>query len=158
MTTCGPLNFRAEGGLRLRRWGAQLDLRHDAIVARGSTHVLGGYVQMSYFLTGEHWGYDRRFGVLRPAEGASETSWSARRRLSTTEWAPGSWRTATRYVDLNDNGINGGQLTEHTFGLNWYLNDNFRCSANYLNISATSCAPSNSGTVHGFGMQAQWYF
>jgi len=62
------------------------------------------------------------------------------------------------WVDLNDNGIDGGQTSQHTFGLNWYLNDNTRIQANYLNIQRNVIAPSVSGTVHAFGMQAQWYF
>ena len=72
----------------------------------------------------------------------------------------GAWEVGYRfsYLDLNDNGIGGGLLRQHTLGLNWYFNDNFKVQANYLNINRSVVAPARSGTVHGFGMLAQWYF
>jgi phosphate-selective porin OprO/OprP len=72
----------------------------------------------------------------------------------------GAWEVAYRYsyVDLNDTGINGGQMNQHTIGLNWYLNDNTRLQFNYLNIQRNVAGPAVSGTVHGAGCQAQWYF
>jgi phosphate-selective porin OprO/OprP len=133
---------------------------------RGDPMFWGAYIQTSYFLTGEHRGYDRRFGTFdRPkvannfnpkkcgdgegCEGGCDTP---------AGW--GAWEVGYRfsYLDLDDNGINGGLMRQHTLGLNWYFNDNFKIQANYLNINRSVVPPARSGTVHGFGMLAQWYF
>lgn len=126
---------------------------------RGSPTFWGGYVQASYFLTGEHRGYDRRFGTFdRPR--VSENFFLVRGEDGRWHYGFGAWEIAYRfsYLDLNDNGINGGQLTQHTIGLNWYFNDNFKLQMQYSNIQRNVIDPAVSGTIHGFGMLAQWYF
>ena len=128
-------------------------------VPRGSPMFWGGYVQASYFLTGEHRGYDRRFGTFdRPR--VIENAFLTRDKDGGWLWGRGAWEVGYRfsYLDLNDDGINGGQLRQHTLGLNWYLNDNFKMQFNYLNIHRNVIEPAVSGTVHGFGILSQWYF
>jgi phosphate-selective porin OprO/OprP len=159
MTTWGPLNVRVEAA-----WAVVDDARSIYPpaafgVARGDPTFWGGFVQASYFLTGEHWGYDRRFGTYdRPR--VNENAILVRGDDGRFHYGCGAWEVAYRfsYVDLNDNGIFGGQMSEHTVGVNWYLNENFRFQANYLNIQRDVPTPADSGTVHGFGVQAQWYF
>jgi phosphate-selective porin OprO/OprP len=159
MTTWGPLNFRSEAAFSFVENVRSIYPQAAFNVPRGDPTFWGGYVQVSYFLTGEHWGYDRRFGTYdRPK--VNESFFLVRGEDGGFHHGLGAWEIAYRfsYLDLNDNGINGGQLNEHTVGLNWYVNDNFRLQANYLNVQRNVAAPANSGTVHGFGTQVQWYF
>jgi phosphate-selective porin OprO/OprP len=134
---------------------------------RGNPTFWGAYVQTSYFLTGEHRGYDRRFATFDRPKVANNFD---PRNLSDGDGTDGNCSTATggwgawevgyrfSYLDLNDDGINGGLLRQHTFGVNWYLNDNFKIQANYLIINRGVVPPAKSGTVNGFGMLVQWYF
>ena len=128
--------------------------------------VLGRLLQTSYFLTGEHRGYDRRFGTFdRPKvannfnpKNCGDGEGSDAGCDTSAGW--GAWEVGYRfsYLDLNDNGIAGGLMRQHTLGVNWYFNDNFKLQANYLNINRSVIPPARSGTVHGFGTLAQWYF
>jgi phosphate-selective porin OprO/OprP len=86
------------------------------------TRLHGGYVEASYFLTGEHREYNRHtgvFGRLVP-------------RHSTREGGPGAWQVALRYdcVDLNDGAVRDGEMSGWTFGVNWYLNSSARIMLN----------------------------
>ena len=127
-TIYGPLSFQAE-------WSAtSID-----IIGPGWTFLNGCYAQASYFLTGEHRGYDRRAGKFADVKVASPfvcrrgTSWSV------TGW--GAWEIAARYsyanfdspnIPLNSSGqVQASRETLLTFGLNWYLNEYFRFMFNY---------------------------
>ncbi|MCE9531525.1 MAG: hypothetical protein K8T89_10450 [Planctomycetes bacterium] len=126
---------------------------------RGNTLFWGGYVETSYFLTGENRGYDRRFGTFdRPK--VNENAFAVRGDDGKLHYGTGAWQIAYRYsfVDLNDNGVNGGQMGQHTVGVNWYLNDNTKLQFQYSNIQRNVIEPAASGTVHGFGTLLQWYF
>jgi len=79
----------------------------------------GFYIQASYILTGEARGYrDGIFGGVTPAGSA------------------GAWEVAARYshMDLNDAGIQGGEQSTITLGLNWYATSNLRFMANLIFI------------------------
>jgi phosphate-selective porin OprO/OprP len=77
-----------------------------------------------------------------------------------THWGLGAWQVGYRisYLDLNDNGINGGQLVQSAVALNWHFNDNAKVQLQYLNANRNVAGPAVSGTVHGVGMLFQWYF
>lgn len=128
-------------------------------VSRGDPVFWGGYVEANYFLTGENRSYDRRFGVYdRPK--VNENFFLLRGDDGCLHHGLGAWQIAYRfsYIDLNDNGINGGLLSQHSVGLNWYMNDNFKLQFMYNNAQRNVITPAVSGTIHGFGMLAQWYF
>ncbi|MCE9561567.1 MAG: hypothetical protein K8U57_05890, partial [Planctomycetes bacterium] len=128
-------------------------------VSRGTPVFWGGYIESSCFLTGEHRGYDRRFGTFdRPK--VRENSFLVKGEDGRYHWGWGAWQVAYRYsyLDLNNSGINGGLLSQHTFGLNWYLNDNTKIQFQYSNIQRNVVSPAVSGNVNGFGMLGQWYF
>jgi phosphate-selective porin len=153
----GPASIQAES-----TWSYVDDARSVYGPAGTTTTVSpmfwGGYVQGSYILTGENRRYDRRFGTFdRPK--VRENFFVTRTKDGALISAPGAWEVAYRYshVDLNDKGINGGLMGQHTLGLNWYLNDNAKLQFNYLNINR-SVGPAVSGTVHGFGFMSQWFF
>ncbi|MBU1083602.1 MAG: porin [Candidatus Omnitrophota bacterium] len=90
------------------------------------TYFYGASAQVSYFLTGEYRPYSRSAGVfsrVKPKENFS---------IKDKTW--GAWELAARYshLDLKDNGIDGGILSDSTLGLNWYLNPTTRIMANYI--------------------------
>ena len=92
----------------------------------GTSYFSGCYAQVSYFLTGEHRQYDKArgiFSMLRP-----------HKNFSLSDRTFGAWEIAARYsyLDLKDDGINGGALNDATLGLNWYLNPNMRIMWNYI--------------------------
>lgn len=105
----------------------------------------GFYAQASWFITGEHRPYNRKtgvFGQLVPHENFfwRESQEDCGRNLC----GRGAWEVGVRYsfLDLNDNGIDGGILRDLTFGLNWYLTPNARVMWNY--ILAWRDAPGNT--------------
>ncbi len=90
------------------------------------TDFWGGYVEASYFLTGEHRNYELgrgHFGRLSPKE-----------NFSTRRGTWGAWQIAARfsYLDLNDEIVKGGKVWDLTAALNWYPFPNARVMLNYI--------------------------
>jgi phosphate-selective porin OprO/OprP len=120
----------------------------------------GGYITLSYFLTGEARNYDKSFGIL------------ARNYVTpfTNFWwhdgtvGLGAWEVAFRYsyLNLNDGPIQGGVMNGITVGLNWYLNSNLKVQIEYLhNNRYDKNTPQNGtvpGTVDGIGTRVQIQF
>ena len=109
----GPFSIQSE-------WlGAEVDVNEG-----GDYSPAGGYIQASYFLTGEHRPYSQkggRFGKVKP------TSNFGKEGL-------GAWEVSVRLgtADLNEGEIRGGSLDETTVGLNVYLNPSARVMFNYV--------------------------
>ena len=100
----------------------------------------GGYVFVSYFLTGEHRNYELKnaaFGRIKP------------KRNFDLKGGPGAWEVAFRYSYLNLNsgvrsdpfpilpgtprvGVRGGIENNFTVALNWYPTPNTRVMFNYV--------------------------
>ncbi|HEV2972761.1 MAG TPA: porin [Pirellulales bacterium] len=102
-----------------------------ATTGRSATYK-GAYIQASYFLTGENRGYDReakRFSTVKPYEPFFRV-----RTCDGVCMGKGAWEIAARlsYIDMNSvvsagSGaqpapIKGGEMTDTTLGVNWYLN------------------------------------
>jgi phosphate-selective porin OprO/OprP len=124
----------------------------------GDADFHGYYVFVSYFLTGEHRPYDTTigaFGRVRPHE-----NFFLVRTRDGCCCGLGAWEVAGRWsnVDLNDTGIDGGNLDQFTFGVNWYWNPNMRLMCNYVWSDRDISAPANDGEVHGLGMRASFDF
>ncbi len=105
----------------------------------------GGFVQLSYFVTGEHRPYDRRLarmGTLSPT-----------RSVGPNHRLAGAWEFATRYtwLDLNDGDVRGGELDAWTAGVNWYWSAFFRMQLNY--VLTDRDAPDGEGRASGFLMR-----
>jgi len=88
----------------------------------------GYYVQAGYFITGESRPYRKAQGCfdgIKPKENAFGK-----------EGGIGAWEVAARLsgIDLADqeDAVNGGELTDVTLGVNWYLNPNTRVMLNYI--------------------------
>ena len=106
----------------------------------------GGYVYISYFLTGENRQYKRTKGAfdrVRPYQ----NFFRVRTDDSNVCTGTGAWELGYRwsYLNLTDTGVRGGELHDHTFGLNWYLNPYTRVMLNYIH-SETDDTDLGSGT------------
>ncbi len=88
----------------------------------GTLFYQGAYVEVLYFLTGEHQEYDKRaavFGRVVPLHPFN--LWGG-------EGGLGAWQVGVRYayLDLQNKGVNGATLNDMVLGLNWFLNANLR--------------------------------
>jgi phosphate-selective porin OprO/OprP len=124
----------------------------------GTYFADGWYVEVLYFLTGENRVYDTklpRFGRVVPNENYF---------FVPGEHGPilgrGAWQVGARYstIDLNDAGINGGELDDVTLGLNWFLNPNLKLQWNYSVAWRDAAGDTSDGDVHGFGMRVAFDF
>ncbi len=131
----------------------------------GMVFLHGFYVYASYFLTGEHRGYDRRvagFGpvqVLKPL--MRKGHWSAA--------GCGAIELAARFAVADFSSPNlpvsptpvgapsGTILYQSTFGVNWYLNDYTRLMFNYI-LSVPAARGFPALPVHGFGIRTAIYW
>jgi phosphate-selective porin OprO/OprP len=129
----------------------------------------GGYVQVSYTLTGENRSYDKRLGILDSyyygRKGLYNNAWFVRDDDGRINWNWGAWEIAARYsyVNLNDgeglNRIQGGVMNGYTFGLNWYLNNNVKFQFNYVYDQRSDVPPGViEGSTRGLGMRMQFLY
>ncbi len=116
----------------------------------------GGYIQALYFLTGENDHYNKKTGFferVRPAE----NFFLVRDSNGCNCFGRGAWQLGARYnyLDLNDNGLNGGILHNATVGLNWFLNPNMKFQFNYMATyrDAPLAGNTGDGLIQGFGMR-----
>jgi phosphate-selective porin OprO/OprP len=142
-----------------------------AIVDRenAATAVLdGGYLQVGYFLTGEHRPYDRKAGAIDrvlPLE-----DFFLVRTDRGLERGTGAWELAARlsHIDLNDGTISGGVMNNLTLGVNWYCNPYCKVVFNYIHSWVQSpTSPPAAGNhpavavkseANAFGLRAQMDF
>lgn len=112
----GPVSFQAE----------YMKADADSIIG-GEESFDGWYAFVSWFLTGEHRPYKKDAGVFDKIK--------PKRNFGFGEgdgW--GAWELALRYstLDLDDKNVRGGEETNWTVGLNWYLNTNLKVMLNYV--------------------------
>lgn len=86
----------------------------------------GWYVQVGYFLTGEHRPYSRASAAwdrVRPKMNFHDGS-----------GGKGAWEVLIRWasIDLNDDGVSGGEMDDLAVGVNWYWNPNTRLMVNFV--------------------------
>ncbi|MBY0525270.1 MAG: hypothetical protein K2R98_17820 [Gemmataceae bacterium] len=131
----------------------------SAQVNRGTTFTQGGYVDVLYFLTGEHRIYDKkypRFDRVVPNENAFLV------RGKDGHWARGSgaWQVGARYsyLDLENKGIGVGVIHDVTLGLNWFLNPNSKVQWNYIYEHRDVPNNTASGSIQGVGMRFAFDF
>jgi phosphate-selective porin OprO/OprP len=128
----------------------------------------GGYVQASYFLTGEHRTYDRRLGRLDSNyfSGPATNFWLTRDENGGLNAGRGAWEVACRYnyLNLNDGPIQGGIIDGVEVALNWYLNPNVKIQFEYADNNRWRMNPAGTpvgktdGVVQSFGTRVQLNF
>ena len=66
--------------------------------------------------------------------------------------------TAPSAIDLVDDGIDEGDLTDVSAGLNWYLNPNTRFMLNLISADLEPTAPAADGRTEAVVVRAQFNF
>lgn len=91
----------------------------------GDPSFQGYYVLATYFLTGESRTYKGAAGTFSRVKPKSNFDGKG---------GAGAWEVGIRYaaLDLEDSGIDGGEMWDLTAGVNWYLNPNVRVMVNYV--------------------------
>lgn len=119
--------FDAELAYAVGSFYAQSEVLYTIVRQRnGEINTFSGaYAHFGYFLTGESRAYNRKggvFGRVKPLDPFNR------------DGGCGAWEVAGRwsYIDLNDKSIQGGRMTDLTFGLNWYLNQFTKFQFNYI--------------------------
>ncbi|MDC0111787.1 porin [Emcibacteraceae bacterium] len=133
----GPLSAQTE-------WGG---VKSNAATRTGiDASFSGGYVDVSYIITGENRGY--KGGVFDRIEVANPVS----------SGGAGAFQIAARYdvIDLTDKvaDVFGGKQTSYIVGMNWYLNNYIRVMANYSN-SKIDGGNNNGQNINTFGLRFQ---
>jgi phosphate-selective porin OprO/OprP len=108
-----------------------------------SPRFWGGYVAVSYVLTGEHRPYDRK--VAYP------------RRLM-PQRKGGAWELVGRYshVDLADRLVDGGIFDRETVGLNWWATRRWKIGFDYGRINLDRSGV--NGVTEAFHWRSQWVY
>jgi len=120
--------------------------------AAGDPEFRGFYVYASYFLTGESRPYKPEAGTFSRVK--------PRTNFHPAQGGLGAWEVALRYsrLDLTDESIRGGEMSDVTFGLNWYLNPSVRFMFNYVNSDLDDRAAAPDGDVDSFMSRFQFEF
>lgn len=145
----GPLSFQSE-------WFVTSVNR----IGTNNVTFYGGYIQASYFLTGEHRKYDRdgnhlaHFGRVTPF---SNFFWTP----SGNGW--GAWEIKARWSCLDFGEVDRGRYDEMTFGVNWYLHEHSRLSLEWVHPWTSQDAvvgntPIGSTTADLLAMRMQFTF
>ena len=129
---------------------------HDAVfpnspppvgIPRGTLFYQGTYVELLYFLTGEHRAYDHKGAVFdRVVPNRNFNVWN--------EWLDwGAWQVGIRYafLDLQDKGVNGATLNDIVLGLNWFLYSNAKVQWNLAFDHRHPTPQGSSGWTYIFG-------
>ena len=100
-----------------------------------SFNFYGGYVNTSCFLTGEHRRYNRTTATLDRV--VPNKNFAPGWLLGNASDSCGAWEIAARFsfIDLTDGLVEGGELEDFTFGLNWYLTPYHRFKSNYIHAN-----------------------
>ncbi len=137
----GPFSFQSE----------YMMAKVDEASGGGMNPTFSGYYGgFSYFLTGEHRNYKNgSFGGIKP-------------KSNYGQGGKGAVELTARYsmLDLNDGGVMGGEVTDITFGSNWYLNPNTRIVANYIvsELDDSAATTNGEGSLNSLILRFQFSF
>lgn len=116
-------------------------------------NLWGGYLGASYFLTGEHRPYDPKQGVFGRVKVEHPLQDGGR----------GAWEVGARadYIDLNNEGVKGGEQISYIAGVSWYPNDFIRLMLDgavtqvFQAGNSDAAADGSDNLIYGGGMRAQ---
>jgi phosphate-selective porin OprO/OprP len=128
-TVCGPLSLQSE-------WF----LCNVNLTNQDSANLYGGYVYLSYFLTGENRVYERygqhgaQFGRNVPFSNFF---------LVPGGYGPGAWEFKARSSYLDEGEVSAGRYNDMTIGFNWYWTERVRFMFDWIHPWTTA------NTVYG---------
>jgi phosphate-selective porin OprO/OprP len=147
----GPWTVQAE-------WAGQwlTDATDSNGKPQGTVFYEGGYVEVLYFLTGEHQEYVKKEGVF----GRVVPRHNYHVKKDDDCWSCGAWQVGVRfsYLDLIDRAILGGQVYDWTFGINWFLNPNMKVQLNYTVEHREAPQDVTDSWISGFGIRGAYDF
>jgi phosphate-selective porin OprO/OprP len=134
----GPLSLQSE---------VTVSLPHGSIAE--NPIFWSTYAEVSWWITGENRRYLRGRGVF------SRVVPKTRFDPEAGHW--GAFETALRYswLDLSNDGVRGGTLSEWSLALNWVLFSNLRVSNNYVLSLTGDQADAESGIAHSWVTRIQ---
>jgi phosphate-selective porin OprO/OprP len=120
--------FNAELAASYGSWYATAEAFHLTVNRPGgatTAEFTGAYAETACLLTGEHRPYNRKAGVFGRVDPLCPVG-------KCGGW--GAWEVAGRWstIDVTDEDIDGGRLTDLTAGVNWYLNRYTKFQFNYI--------------------------
>jgi phosphate-selective porin OprO/OprP len=135
-------------------WQSEAQLANLSQIGGPTLHFWGFYTQWMYFLTGESKPFIKKLGQMDRIQPLRPFI-----REPNCEWGPGAWELAVRvsHIDLDDENVFGGRLTDFTAGVNWYLNGYTRLQFNYVRamLNRTTAAYSGPSDTNIVGVRAQ---
>lgn len=133
--------FNGELALVVNSLSIQGEFLSAAVDATDSDNFSAFYAQASYFLTGEY----------RPYKNAYEGFNRVKPKNNFGQGGLGAWELALRYSNINLDGdiTNGGQLSDITLGVNWYLNPATRFMVNYVLADLSDVGKANIFQIRG---------
>ena len=116
----------------------------------------GGYLEASYWLTGESRNYNRKLGIYGPV--TPRTRFFSVKTDEGYQMGSGAWEIAARVstIDLNNANITGGQLTDLNVGLNWYYAVRSRVMFDYIHAFLDRSNIHSNADI--FGVRFQYTF
>jgi phosphate-selective porin OprO/OprP len=148
--------FGGEGAFCYGPFRAQAEYMLSSIDAEeaGDPSFMSYYAYASALLTGERYKYKKSEAVFEPVE--------PKKNFRQDGSGVGAWEAGIRFafLDLNDQEIYGGELTDITVGLNWYMTPNARVMFNYVNSSVENLegAGTDAGSANIFETRFHVFF
>jgi phosphate-selective porin OprO/OprP len=164
----GPLSIQSEWALAYA--DAAIGQAGTPLAGKslGNVGFNGGYVQVSYFLTGENRLYEQHHARLNSTYCRPNTPFFFKHGRGGLCFGSGAWEIAARYsyLNLNDGDVQGGILECENVGLNWYLNTHLKVMFDYLHTHRYDLGTSaiiggvgtNAGTTDSLGIRTQIVF
>ncbi len=154
-------DYHVVGGEFSNVWGS-LSFQGEYVATFGTQNngqlmfLNGGYLEAGYWLTGESKNYLRQQGIY-----GAVTPHSNFFRVEGEDGictGPGAWELVARVttLDMTNNNINGGVMTNFTAGMNWYYTVRSRIMFDYIHAGLDRNGVDSS--AHIFASRFQYAF
>lgn len=128
-------------GLEVVAMNGPLHIQSEAVVSAvqqtefGDLRLWGAYVEAGWFITGEQRSYDKALGTFSRMVPTRHYSGGLKGLFARQKGGAVEVVGRVSTVDLNDGELRGGEMTDVSLGLNWYLNPTSLVKLNYINSS-----------------------